>query len=112
MHDLAAAHWSGFLFGHMVRMKVSPFPYTVTLLCAMRVPDAGRLHRTNHQLLVGDALIRPEQLPQCQLLPVAPTDDSGDSPEPFVSGADPDSTEPISTLSISCSIASGFAVVA
>ena len=112
MHDLAAAHWSGFLFAHMVRMKISPFPYTVALLGSVRVPDAGRLHCANHQLLIGDALITPEQLPQCQLWPVAPTDDSGDSPEPFVSGVESDSTEPISTWLITCSRASGFAVVA
>jgi hypothetical protein len=78
----------------MCRMEVNERPDSVRSFRAMTVPGTGDPGTLNHQLLIREPLITPEQLPECQGFPFTTLKiaDAGDSPEPFVGVSDDDAS--------------------
>ena len=85
LHDFAARLW--FLDLEVIRMKIRVRPDSVTCLRSLSVPLSSDAVALNHELLVGDAVILPEQLTQTQFVCIAGSLESTaacDSPEPLI----------------------------
>ena len=68
-------------------MEIRVDPDSIGCLCPLSIPDTSDSGALNHKLLIRDSLILPEQLPECQAVGVASsqeTDAGRDSPEPLI----------------------------
>jgi hypothetical protein len=70
----------------MFRMKIKERPDTICLLCPVAVPQSCDSGAFDHQRLIRNSLIDPDQLSEGEFKSVcgAVSDDADDSPEPFV----------------------------